>query len=296
MNRKILKTITPYLLILPFVLIMLFIFLGGISQAILQSLGYLPVFGMDEITLSHYLQVFANSRFRSSLGYTIYIAFTSASLSVIFGVAIAFLVHDTKRGEKLAYTLYKTPIIIPHVVVVILIIQIFSQSGIISRGLFALGLLENALDFPLFINDRAGIGIILTYLYKQIPFVTLVVFTVLKKLNNTYVKIAQNLGASQFQILKQVLSPLLAPSILSSFLITFAFAFGAFEVPFLLGSPARVTLPILAYTDFRSPVLASRPTAMATSIVIAVIALGLILIYLRLFKRLTKQDLEGEII
>ena len=46
--------LTPYILILPFLLIMGFIFVGGIVQAVVQSVGYLPVFGMYEPTLEHY--------------------------------------------------------------------------------------------------------------------------------------------------------------------------------------------------------------------------------------------------
>jgi len=276
---------------------MIFIFFGGILQALVQSLGYLPTFGMDDISLEHYRQVFTNARFVDSLQYTFYIAVISAILSVTIGVMIAFMIHYTKRGEKISYTLYRIPIIIPHAVVMIVTIQVFFQTGIISRILYALGLIDSALDFPLLVNDRAGIGIILTYLYKQIPFVTLTVFTVLKNLDRKYTQIAQNLGANSWQVIWRVTLPLLAPSILSAFLITFAFAFGAFEVPFILGNPARATLPILAYQDFTSPVLAQRPTAMAMSVVISVISLLLIGAYLGLLKLMSQRGLEeGDLI
>ena len=292
MNSKWLKLLRPYLLILPFMLIMIFIFFGGISQAFIQSLGYLPTFGMDEITFAHYLTVFTNTRFISSIQYTFNLALASSVLSVIFGVLIAFLINHTKQANKLSYTLYKIPIIIPHPVVIIVTIQIFFQTGIISRILYAFGFIDGALDFPLLINDQRGVGIILTYLYKQIPFVTLTVFTVLKNLNSKYIQIAQNLGANFWQTMTKVTLPLLTPSIVSAFLITFAFAFGAFEVPFILGNPARATLPILAYHEFRSPVITQRPVAMAMSVVISVCSLLLIAAYLGLLKFLSKKGLE----
>ncbi|MCL2386709.1 MAG: sugar ABC transporter permease [Defluviitaleaceae bacterium] len=293
MKSAFFRTAKPYLLVLPFLCIMIFVFVGGLVQAVVQSLGYMPVFGMYEVSLRHYAALFSNARFLSSLRHTFYIAFVSSVLSVFFGVLIAFAIDKTKAGNKISYTLYKIPIVIPHIVVVILAIQIFFQTGIISRFAYNLGIIDSALDFPLLIFDRWGFGIMAVYLYKQVPFVTLTVFAVLRGLNKQYIKIAENLGASSFQILRQVTLPLLAPSILSAFLITFAFAFGAFEVPFLLGSPARLTLPILAYFDFRSPVLASRPAAMAVSVSISIISLSFILVYAQLLHLLSKRGIKG---
>ncbi|MCL2852702.1 MAG: ABC transporter permease subunit [Defluviitaleaceae bacterium] len=293
MNKRRLSKITPYILILPFLCMMSFVFAGGLLQAVVQSTGYMPVFGMYDVSLRYYVQLFSNARFMSSLWYTFYIAFVSAALSVSLGVLIAFAVDKSRSGESLSYTLYKVPIIIPHIVVAILVIQIFFQTGIISRILFALNIIQDATDFPLLIYDRGGIGIMLAYLYKQAPFVTLTVFTVLKGLNKKYVQVAQNLGANSFQTVFRVTLPLLAPTILSTFLITFAFAFGAFEIPFLLRSPARLTLPILAYFDYRSPVLAHMPAAMATSVTISVISLSFIVVYMWLLRAMTRRGMEG---
>jgi putative spermidine/putrescine transport system permease protein len=277
-------------------LIMIIIFIGGIAQAVVQSLGYLPVFGMYEITFDHYIQLFQNTHFLRSLQYTFYIAFVSSTLSVVLGVLVALVVYNTKKGNKLSYALYKIPIIIPHGVVIILIIHIFFQTGILSRVLFNLGVIQEASQFPLLIYDPGGVGIILAYLYKQVPFVTLTVFMVLQGLDRKYIQIAENLGAGTFQILRRVTLPMLTPTMLSAFLITFAFGFGAFEVPLLLGSPARQTLPILAFFEYRSPVLVSRPAAMATSVTISVISLSFIGVYMYLSKFLSKRGLEGGIL
>jgi len=290
---RIKNRLTPYLLLAPFLLIMGFIFIGGLVQALVQSLGYLPAFGMGEITFDHFRRVLTDPRFLSSLQYTFYIALTSSLLSVILGVFVAFLVYKVRRGNKLSFTLYRIPIIIPHIVVIIMIFHIYFQTGIMSRFANNLGLIDSAHDFPLLIFDRNGIGIILVYLYKQIPFVALMVFTISRNLDRKYFQVAENLGASPFQIMTRITLPLLAPTILSAFLITFAFGFGAFEVPYLLGSPARHTLPILAFIDYRSPVLADRPAAMAINVVISVLSLFMIWLYVRVLGVLTKRGIEG---
>jgi putative spermidine/putrescine transport system permease protein len=156
-----------------------------------------------------------------------------------------------------------------------------------------LGLIGSADDFPLLIFDLRGTGVMFVYLYKQIPFVALMVFTILKNLDEKYLHIAENLGAGPFQILTRVTLPLLAPTIFSAFLITFAFGFGAFEVPYLLGSPARATLPILAFNEYRSPVLSDRPAAMAVNVIISVLSLLLVWLYVCLLNYFNKRGREG---
>ena len=284
---------TPYVLLIPFLLIMFMIFAGGLLQAVVQSLGYLPAFGMGDITLDHYRRVLTDFRFLSSLRYTFYIALTSSVLSVILGTLTAFVVHKTGRGNKISFSLLRMPVLIPHLVVVIMIFHIFFQTGIISRFAYHLGPAESAHDFPLLIYDRRGAGIMLVYLYKQIPFVALMVFAILRNLDRKYTQIAENLGAGPLRILTRVTLPLLAPTILSAFLITFAFAFGAFEVPYLLGSPARSTLPILTFIDYRSPVLADRPAAMALSVIISALSLMMIWLYARALSFFARRGMEG---
>jgi len=248
---------------------------------------------MTSFTLGYYRQVLADPRFLGSLRHTFYIAIVSSLISVIIGTGIAFLMNRILPEIRLSYMLYKAPIILPHLVVVVLVFYIFSQTGIISRFMYALGVINEPNSFPLLVYDKFSIGVMLVYLYKQIPFVSLSAYTVLKNLDKKYVHIAENLGAGTFNILFRVTLPLLAPAILSAFLITFAFDFGAFEVPFILGSPSRLTLPVLAYFDHTNASLTARPAAMVTNVVISSISLILIWLYTLLFRLLSKHGLEG---
>ncbi|MDR0501901.1 MAG: ABC transporter permease subunit [Treponema sp.] len=287
------KRFAPYLLVLPFVLIICFIFIGGLFQAVVQSLGYMPVFGFNEITFDFYRQVFNDWRFLNSIRNTFYIAFVSSLISVIMGTLIAIIMSKLIPAPKLSYLFYKTPILLPHLIVIVMMFFIFSQTGIISRFAFSLGLINNPNDFPLLVFDRLSIGIILVYLFKQIPFVSLTVFTVLKNIDKKHSQVAENLGSSSWHTLTKITLPLLAPSIFSVFLICFAFGFGAFEVPFLLGSPATVTLPVLAYFEHRSPTLVTNLTGMVINVIISVISLTLAFIYAIVFKVFNRHGLKG---
>ena len=49
------------------------------------------------------------------------------------------------------------PIIVPHVVVAIFVVNIFSQNGVLARIGYALGMLQEQQQFPMLIYDTKGV-------------------------------------------------------------------------------------------------------------------------------------------
>ncbi|MCK8823841.1 ABC transporter permease [Fuchsiella alkaliacetigena] len=269
----------PYLLLLPALIILVGLFLGGVALAIMQSLGYFPLLGLEEFTFDYFREIFADPHFLTSLGYSLYISLVSAVISVIVGVFFAFQLMRLADRYRVINILYKLPIIVPHIVVALLIFLLFTQSGFWARLAYRLGWIEEMSQFPALIFDRRGIGIIFAYLWKQIPFVTLIVYTIFKNINQRWEQVALNLGASKIQVFWNIYLPLAMPGIASAFIIIFAFSFGAFEIPLLLGPSYPRTLPVLAYQRYASSDLSQRPYAMAITVVISLISILLILIY-----------------
>jgi putative spermidine/putrescine transport system permease protein len=130
--------------------------------------------------------------------------------------------------------------------------------------------------------DPAGIAIQLTFLWKEVPFIGIVVLAVLQSVGPQYEEIAQTLGANRWQRFRYVLLPLILPGVLSSSIIVFAFVFGSYEIPLLLGVRYPTTLPVLAFQDYQNPDLALRPQSMAMSVILAIIAVMLLIAYRRL--------------
>ena len=71
-------------------------------------------------------------------------------------------------------------------------------------------------------------------------------------------------------------------------MIIFIFAFGGYELPFLLGVTTPKALPVQAYLAYTSPDLRERPYAMAMNAVILLLSLGISLLYAFLIHRVTK--------
>ena len=101
---------------------------------------------------------------------------------------------------------------------------------------------------------------------------------------------ARNLGANRWQRFRYILWPLMLPGMLRSSILVFAFAFGTFEVPYLLGQTYPAVLPVLAYRNYHDVDLNARPEAMAMSMVITLIVVLLILVYMKLAEMFVRAE------
>lgn len=282
------EKIKPYLLLAPILTILLLIFVAGLAMALFQSIGYFPAVGLNELTLKYFRAILSDKGFLDSLAFSLYISLVSAGLATLFGVLSALALFKAGKDNSVIVALYRVPIIVPHLVSVLLVYNILSQSGILSRVLFGLGLISDQAQFPSLLYNQNGVGIIFAYLWKEIPFVALTAYTILNRMSSRLTEAARNLGASGRQTFLHITLPLIAPSVFSSFIILFAFSFGAYEVPYLLGPTTPKTLPVMAFIEHTNPVLQNRPYAMAINIIITLIALFLTWLYFKAFERINR--------
>lgn len=273
------KEIKPYILLLPAAVVLLGILTSGIVIALSQSLGYMPIIGLRELTLKYYISIITDKGFLESLKFSLSISLFSSIIAVIIGVGLAYAMLINKHRKSIGKILYILPIIVPHMVAAFLMFNILSQSGLLPRILYHLGILKTQSDFPSLIFDRYGLGIIISYLWKEIPFVAVVVYTFISNINESLEEVAVNLGASRGQFFWHVMLPLSWTSIISSFIIIFAFSFGAFEVPYLLGPTTPKTLPVKAFIEYSNPDIFNRPYAMALNVVLTFISIMIVWIY-----------------
>ena len=272
------------LLLAPALLLIGFLFSGGIITALIQSLGYMPAIGQTEISLAAYQEVLGDKDFFDSLLLTLYVAGVSTGVSTVLAVLAALALR--RSSGRISAVMFQLPITIPHLVAAVGIALVVSQTGLGARLAAALGLVGEPREFPALLYDRYSIGIILTYVWKEMPFVALVVLASLRGVAGELEEVAQTLGASAWQRFWYVVFPVISPGVIAASLIVFAFTFGAFEVPFLLGKTYPTILPVMAYNEYRDIDLAARPVAMAINILIAVITAAIAAVYLRLARNL----------
>lgn len=273
------------LLLGPAVLVIVALFLGGMLLGLARSFNYMPIIGLTEPNLHAYWNVLTSPDFLGSFLLTFHIAFTSTIISAVLAIGAALVLRETFVGKKFVTFLFQLNLTIPHIVGAVGILYLFSQSGFFARIAFAAGAIERTNEFPALIYDRYAIGIILQYVWKEIPFIGVIVLAVMQSVGQDYEALAQSLGANRWQRFRYVLLPLIMPGVLSACVIVFAFTFGAFEIPFLLGQNHPAALPVLAYRSYTDVDLAARPEAMAMAMVITVMSGLMIYAYMYLSRR-----------
>lgn len=290
MKSKIINDkIIPYLLIAPVSIILILIMGVGIINCISQSLGFFPQIGLEQITLSYYREIFRDSNFLESLIFSLKISLVSSILAVTIGILLAYIMSQN-RFSKVRYMILNIPLVVPHIIVVLLVFIIFSQTGIISRVFYFFNIIKDSSEFIPMVSDKNGIGIILVYLWKGIPYITLMVYNILKNINDNLQHVSINLGASKLQTFRYIVLPLAMPTIISSFIIIFAFSFGSFEVPFLIGASTPKALPVQAYLSYASSDLMQRPISMCINVLLSGISFILLIIYDRFFNKISKYN------
>ena len=274
-----------FLLLAPALLILGGLFLGGLGLTVLRSLRYMPALGLTVPDLSAYWAVFTSPGFLASLALSLWIATASTLIAASLALGVALLLRQSFPGRSVISFLVQLNLTVPHIVGAIGILYLFSQSGAFARLAHAAGLIAAPGDFPVLTHDPFAIGIILLYVWKELPFITLVLLANLQGIGEDYESVARSLGATRWQSFRHVLLPLLAPGLIAASALVFAFAFGAYEVPLVLGASSPKALPVLAWQAYTDTDLSTRPKAMAMAVVIAGIGLGLLLLGFRTLRR-----------
>ncbi|MCX7301527.1 MAG: ABC transporter permease subunit [Rhodobacterales bacterium] len=269
------------LLLAPAMTVIVVLFFGGLAVGVMRSFNWMPVIGLTEPNLDAYRAVLSDPDFLRSFGLTLYISITSTLISAVIAIAAALLLRQSFAGRGAINLLFQLNLTVPHIVGAIGVLYLFSQSGFFARMAFHIGLIARPAEFPALVFDPFAIGIILQYVWKEVPFIGVIVLAQMQALGTDYESVARSLGASRWQAFRHVLLPLILPGVLSASIIVFAFTFGAYEVPLLLGASHPQALPVLAYKTYTDVDLAARPEAMAMAVVIALLSALMIWAYLR---------------
>ncbi|WP_064091633.1 ABC transporter permease [Rossellomorea aquimaris] len=272
------------LLLLPALLFLLLIPGLGLGLAILESIR-----SDEAFTLQHYQELFGHKRFLSSVLYSFTVTMISTVLSLVIGLGIVKGFAPLLKNNKYKLLVW-IPMLFPHFVWGYLVYLLLSQSGLFSNLLSLAGLLGERSQFPILVQDTGGIGIILTYVWKEVPFVTLMLLPVYATFSKEYNEVASVLGATRFKAFWAAEWPFIFPVLIETGAILFAFIFTAFEVPQLLGVTSPQMLAIVAYDWFYSGNWSDRPLAFASLVFVGII-IGLFMWFLLYFMNKKRMNI-----
>ena len=190
-------------------LVLLVPFMAGVGLTAAQSLGwllpiqYLPEQGALGLSAPDVRDAWAGWRqlaqphMAGALLLGLRVAGVSALLSVAGGALLAYGVWRLPARMQLAALVFRVPLVLPHIVVAFLAIVFWSRSGLVSAALHQAGIIGGQAQFPALLWGGDGLGMVLAYTYKELPFVMLLAVASLRRLDPRLIETARMLGAGR---------------------------------------------------------------------------------------------------
>ncbi|NAS31646.1 ABC transporter permease subunit [Flavobacteriaceae bacterium R38] len=251
----------------------------GFGYAFLYSFGILGILN-DGFTLAHWKKVLFTPTLWESLGFSFYIALISLTIAIVFALIIAIYLKQKLQKGFLSIAIY-LPLVFPALVMAFFSFLLLSKSGWLSRVSIRLGFINELEQFPNWINDNYGIGIIFTSILLITPFF-IILYTNLyhhEKLDN-YKELSQSLGASPINTLRKVLIPILLRKSIFTIVLFFIFVMSSYEVPLLLGKQHPQMISVFTVDKLQRFNLLDIPQAYAISCLYGLLVLGTMALFL----------------
>ena len=275
---------SPWISLAPALTISMVLLGASLFYAMAESVGYINAIGQTQVSFDAYRATLdPNSEFWTSLGFSFWVSIASTAASS--AIALALAVWLSERSGNIDTLALNWNLAFPHLVWSVALLLFLSQSGLFARWAASFGLISTTADFPVLVRDRFGIGIILSYIGKEVPFLAITILSVLRSQSVGYDVVAENLGANRWQRLRYVTIPQVLPALLAGSLLVFGFIFSSYEVPALLGVGYPRALPALALRFFLDPDLRARSEGMVISLIITLIVMVVAAISLKISER-----------
>lgn len=190
-------------------------------------------------TIANYIKAYVDKEFYLLLLNSVYYALGTCTLTFLIGTFLAWVSERTNTPcKKLFVVMSLIPFIIPGILSTISWILLLSPKiGLINIVVKeALGL--DAAPF----NIYSMWGMIWAESIHLYPLVFLLMSAAFRNMDTSLEEAAMTAGSSTFQTFRTVTLPLMRPAMVSVLLINFIRGIEAFEVPALIGVPAKISV------------------------------------------------------
>ncbi len=277
--------VAPVILLLPLAFL-LAILLFGFVYGLLQSFGlFMPGKFAQGFTLAYYQDVFSSNGLGTSILISAYYALISTAIATVLAVILSYALVSTGHDRGLLWSVIRFPMFLPWTVTAMITIDIFGGGGLVESVGEALSWDWLANFSSVFLYTPSGIGIIVAFVWAEIPFITYFIITVMSNINSSLGEAACTMGATSGRAFLNVTLPLCMPTVRNIFLIVVISLFTAYEIPLLLGITRPTGIAVTLYQNYSHASLADRPEVMAMAMVVLVITLAFVIMFYVLFQR-----------
>ncbi len=230
----------PYLLWLgifvaiPLVLVLYFAFTTGDSQN----------FGEFQFSLDNFKRFFTPI-YMKVLIRSVNLAFISTVITLILGYPMALIISKEKPSKRnMMILMFVIPMWMNFLLRTYAWLTLLGRNGLINTLITKIGL--KPLD--LMYNDKA---VLLGMVYNFLPFMVLPIFSVLTKIDQGLIEVAEDLGASRIQTFIKVIFPLSISGVITGITMVFVPAMSTFVISSLLGGNKSSLIGNIIEQQFR---------------------------------------------
>lgn len=234
--------------------------LVGIGYSTLASVGLLGP-GSAGFSTSSWTAAVADPQLLRGLGWSIWVALAATALATAAATLVATLFRARAGSDGIARLLAVAPLPLPHLAAGVLGVLVLGQSGLLARGAFVAGWIDQPAAMPALIYDQFGIGLILVLAWKEFPFLALIAFSLLADRGRALEEAARTLGAHRWAVFRTVTWPVLWRGLMPAVVAVFAFVAGTYEATVLLAPSDPLALPLLTIERYTDVGVASRGEA-----------------------------------
>ncbi|WP_139540842.1 ABC transporter permease [Klebsiella spallanzanii] len=194
----------------------------------------------QRLTLAHFSKVY--TLYSSDVLFTLIIVLASVALLAVLSITLSAVItlSPCRPIVRMLGFLYRLPLFIPFIVATQMMRTFLAKNGLMNNALVATDLIT-----PLETVSWLGWkGIIITFVWKQLAFATLLICGAMVALEQPQILAARNLGASRPRILFDIILPQVLPAIGVALVLSTVTMMSVLSVPLMIGvgSPTMMTV------------------------------------------------------
>jgi len=244
---------------------------------IIYSFNYsklVPVWGGWSIRW--YKVLFESEDVWEAVALSLKIATVNACFATLLGTlaGLALVRFGAFKGRTLFTGMITAPLVMPEVITGLSLLLLFIT-------------LKELIGWP---DKRGFTTITIAHITFSMAYVAVIIQSRLAGMSQDLEEAAQDLGAKPFRVMIDITMPLIAPGMLAGWLLAFTLSLDDLIIASFVSGPGATTMPMLIYSRVR---LGLRPdiNALAT-IIIVVVAIGIILAGWIMFRQQKRRELE----
>ena len=253
---------------------------AGLIGVFLPAFGWFPIYGKTRLTFDILVLTFLQGGFLRSVWLSVFTALFSTFIA--YWLCVFALVYSQESNVLNILKRLVAPIIaVPHITVAVGMLFLIQPSGWLFRIIspWLTGWLRPP-DFNI-APDLYGISLIVGLVVKELPFLMLIGFTVLKQINiSHYRDQITSLGYGPISGWFHIIHPLIASRMRLSVLIVLCFSVSVVDMALILAPSTPAPLAVKIFNWYQSPNIDNQLVAASGAVYLLLITLFCCLIWI----------------